>query len=106
MKSFKDSEGRPWEIKVNVGSVQRVRDVCNVDLTELAKAEGDAKPVGVRLTTEPIFVAEVLFALVGPQAETKGVTKDAFFDALDGDALAKAFDCFTDELIAFSGAGA
>lgn len=98
MKQFKDSQGRPWSVSVTVASLQRIKSMAGVDLTDLTTGE---PPMGVRLTTEPLLVGEVLYAIVAASAETKNVTQDDFAEALDGTALAAAFDCLTEELVDF-----
>jgi hypothetical protein len=98
MRTFKDSQGRPWNISITVASLQRVKSMVGIDITKLT--EGDP-PIGVRLTTEPTLIGEVLYAIVATQATAQGVTADDFAESLDGDALAAAFDCLHGELTDF-----
>jgi hypothetical protein len=98
MRSFKDSSGNTWLLSITVAGLERVKDLAGVDLCDLTSGE---PPLGARLTTEPMLVGSVLFALVSVQAAAAGVDAASFKEGLDGDALSSAFDGFVEELIDF-----
>ena len=39
MASFKDTEGRTWEIKFNLVTTKAVQEHCNLDLLEIASEQ-------------------------------------------------------------------
>lgn len=87
MKTFKDNQGRQWQVSVTVGSVKRVRGEVEVDLLKLG--DGDKNLIG-RLTGDPCLLVDVLYSLCRPQADALGVTADQFADAMAGDAVEAA----------------
>lgn len=86
MRSFIDLVGRTWELNVTVGSARRVKDmVAGADLLALA----DGCQFG-RFATDPEFLADVLYALLKPQADARQVSAADFGDALAGESLGAA----------------
>ncbi len=98
MHSFRDSEGRPWNLAINVSTVKRVRSLVGVDLYRLP--EDGFKPLG-ELLGDPCKFVDVLFAIVKPDADAKEITDESFGAALGGDYIEKASDAFVEELIDF-----
>ena len=84
MKPFKDSQGRDWEITVNVGTLKRVKAIMEADILDIG-------PTFERLMVDPIFLVDVLWGLCKPQAESKhGITEEDFGAAFSGDAISRA----------------
>jgi hypothetical protein len=96
MRAFKDNQGHQWEIAITVDTVKRVRGLLNVDL--LAAIEGDLVP---KLATDPILLADVLYAVVKPQADNLGVSDEDFGRGLGGDAIEAATTALLEELVDF-----
>ena len=96
MKPFTDSEGRQWPLSVNVAAVKRVRDLCGVDLLTAVKGE-----LLEQLSDDPVLLCDVLFALVKPTADERGISDEQFGSALGGDVLDAATVAFLEELVDF-----
>jgi len=96
MKEFKDEEGRPWQLKVNVASIKRVRDLTGIDLLEAVEGE-----TMQRLVQNPVDLCNVMFALVKPQADEKNVTDEKFGEGMAGEAIDRAVVAFLEELTDF-----
>lgn len=96
MKEFKDEEGRPWQLKVNVASIKRVKDLTGIDLLDSVEGE-----VMQRLVANPIDLCDVLFALVKPQADDKGISDVQFGEGMAGEAIDHATVAFLEELTDF-----
>ncbi len=84
MRSFKDCEGREWNMSVTIGSARMVKDQFDVDLLRF-----DERLIG-RLSAEMVLMADIVYLLIEQQAKGRDVTREAFFDALDGNALEAA----------------
>jgi hypothetical protein len=102
VKQFKDAKERPWNVAITVSSIERVIALAGVNLCRIVgKDEGsEENALVIRLTTEPVLVGKVLWALLQPQAEAQGVSRDELLD-LEGEQYAEAFNCFTAELMDF-----
>jgi len=98
MKTFRDSKNREWTVDVNLATMMRVKDSAGVNLTELSKGD---PPLGVRLTTDPFLVADVLTAILQPQLERANVKPHEFLEGLNGEGLAGAFAALTEGLVDF-----
>lgn len=98
MHSFRDSRGQDWLLEITVSSVRRVRALAALDLLGLVK-DGFA-PLG-ELVSDPVRLADILWALVQPQAAACGVSDEDFGRGLAGDALAEAAEAFVEELVDF-----
>jgi hypothetical protein len=97
MKQFKDSKSRPWNVSVTVSAMERVRDLCGENISDLIQGE---PPLGVRLTTEPMLFGNVLWGVLQPQAEAQGVSREELLE-MEGEQYAEAFDCLMGELVGF-----
>lgn len=86
MAKFADSEGREWDLSLNVGLVTKLRTDAGFELGKTTSAE----KLGEALFADPETFAKVLWVCVESQAEKKGVSGEAFAFALDGDTIEKA----------------
>lgn len=122
MRSFRDRDGRKWDIAVDVVAAKRVRDLTGFDLFRVV--ENDGGPL-YELRDDPELLVNVVYALCKPQVDAYrwrepypglvgrvlwwfGIGRDttdradeAFGKALGGDALEHAWDCIITELVAF-----
>lgn len=96
MQTFTDTQGRVWTIAITVDAVKRVRALTGTDL--LAVAGGDLLE---RLSTDPILLADVLYACVKPEADAKQVSDIDFGRALAGDAIAAATAALLQDIVDF-----
>ena len=105
MKSFTDNTGRAWTLSVTVGTIKRVRALCNVDLVGVISIESGAQPkvdLLERLGSDPVLLVDVLYAVCKPEADAKGVSDEEFGQAMSGDAIEMATTALLDEVIDFS----
>ena len=98
MPSFRDSEDRTWSIEITIDAVKRVRRVLDVDLLDLTAGD---PPLLSRLDTDIALMCDVVFVLVQPAAEQKGVSDEQFGAALGGQAIAEARKAFWTALADF-----
>ena len=96
MKPFTDASGRTWELTVVVSAVRRVRDLLGVDLMDVAG--GDLLE---RLADDPVLLVDMLYVLVKPQADAKGVSDEDFGRAMVGGVLDEATSALMKELLDF-----
>jgi len=103
MKSFTDNLGRTWTLVVNVATLKRVRALCGVDLNAIIEVE-DGKPetrLLEKLSTNPVLLVDVLFAVCQPECDRKQITDEDFGSAMAGDAIDLATSALLDEIIDF-----
>lgn len=104
MKSFKDNEGRSWEIALNVYEMKRIRALLGIDLVNVITLDKDG---GVRvdlidrIANDPCLLVDILWVLVEDQAKEEGVTDVDFGCSLAGKAIEEATHAFLDELVDF-----
>lgn len=104
MKSFTDNAGRVWMLAVNVGAIKRVRALCGVDLNSIIELDEKNKPTAKlleRLSTDPVLLVDVLYAVCKPECDSKNVTDEEFDAAMAGDAIDLATSALLDEIIDF-----
>jgi len=105
MHGFKDSAGRYWAVRVDVGAVKRVRAALGVDLMQVAErknAEGGREPgVLERLASDPVLLVDVIYVLCRDQAEAQGVSDENFGATMAGDALDGAVKAMLGALVDF-----
>ena len=115
MREFKDHEGRPWHVSLTVSSAARVKDLVRVVLPpksadEPAPTEAvpfDIIDAGEIARTFQVLrsnfsaLGETLAALLLPQIEQKGLTKEQFLDGLKGESLEQGGLAVEEELVSF-----
>ncbi len=104
MKSFCDNTGRSWLISVNVGTIKKVRALCNVDLANIISIENGEKPkidLLEKLATDPVLLVDVLYAICKDEADKLGVSDEDFGRAMAGDSIEYATTALLDEVIDF-----
>ncbi|BBO32503.1 hypothetical protein [Lacipirellula parvula] len=77
--------GHEWSLQLSMGSVHSIKSRCFIDL-----GAPDHVETVCALQADPYTFGKILWTLVKRQAETLGVTEDAFFDSIDGDVFAAA----------------
>lgn len=93
---FNDNAGRAWSLEVTVATIRRVKTLLGVNLLE--SVSGDLMD---RMAADPALLADVVFAVVQPQAEKLGVTDAQFGEGLAGDAVSGASDALIGALVDF-----
>jgi uncharacterized protein (DUF1778 family) len=104
MKFFRDNSGREWQVSVTIGTMKRVRALCDVDLYKIIEVDKNGKPNAElleRLSTDPVLLVDVLYAVCKPEADKLGVSDFDFGEALTGDTIEAAANALLDELVDF-----
>ena len=104
MKSFTDNLGRTWTLVVNVAAIKRVRALCGVDLNAIVEVDRNNNPSAElleRLSTDPVLLVDVLYAVCKTECDQKGVTDEDFGAAMAGDAIEQATAALLDEVVDF-----
>lgn len=97
MHTFKDAKGREWEVAANFATYSRVRAKCGVNLADIV--EDDRKCL--EQLKDPFTLGDVIWCMLEVQADRRGVTRDDFGEALDGDAWEAAAKSLMDEMVFF-----
>lgn len=92
--AFKDTEGREWQLKLNVGSLTRAKELAGVKLGEGSEL--------ARIADDPSLFGQVLYALLQPQVDEKGLTPELFIEAFDGDVVQAATEALMEEICLFT----
>lgn len=100
--TFKDTSGEIYDCTIKVADIRRIHKELEINLANLAEASGDGRSPLVMLTTDPMAFGDVIWALIKPQAASRGLaSQEAFEHLLDGPATAGAFDAFWEALRLF-----
>lgn len=96
MQIFTDTNRVDWSIELTVGSIKRVKQLTGVDLLDIQGGQ-----LLTRLADDPVVMADVLYAVVQPQASARNISDEQFGASLDGTVIGAAIEKFTEELICF-----
>ena len=96
MPTFKDENGRPWTVKIDVAAVKRIRESLQIDL--MTALSGDLIS---KIAADPVILVEILWLLVEKEAKAANIADADFGAAIAGDALERAGDTFLEALILF-----
>lgn len=104
MHCFTDTLNRTWSLVVNVSSIKRVRALCNIDLSSIISLDSNGK-VNVELlekiANDPVLLVDIIYALVKPEADSKGVSDESFGASMAGDCIETATEALLEEIIDF-----
>lgn len=92
MKIFKDATGGEWSFELTTFEFKRTRDKFG-DLLDPAYC--------YEKTSDAVFWVDLLFELVGEQAEKRGIDASAFARLFRGDAVEEARRALLEEYVAF-----
>jgi hypothetical protein len=98
MKTFTDTAGRTWTMKLNLGTAMAVKGKLDIDLLQ---PEAGDPPLLTRLGTDEMLLGEVLCAMLEGQFEAHNVTEEDVRNGFDGETLLAAQKAFYEELIDF-----
>ena len=104
MKTFTDNTGRVWTLAVNVAAIKRVRALCGVNLSSIVELDKDNNPdtkLIEQLSTDPVLLVDVLYAVCKNECDQKGISDEDFGMAMSGDAIEHATTALLDEIIDF-----
>lgn len=97
MKTFKTTDGKEWQIAVNVGTVKRCRQLTGTNLLELVSDQSSI----ASLFSDDVKLCEVLCAVIRPQLEAAARSDDDFFAAINGDVIEQAAEALLAEIVDF-----
>lgn len=104
MKSFKDTEGRDWLVEINVGTVMRVRAMCDgLDLVNVIRVENNRPNTDLleKLADDPVLLVNVLYVVCNEQVKERNLSTEQFAQAMAGDCIEQAVVALLDELVDF-----
>ncbi len=99
MRTFHDAAGRPWDVAVNVTTIDRVKSSLGIDL--IALIEDGCKPLSNLLKPPHRDLVGVLYCLCKRQIDKLGISAEEFGEGFCGEPIGVAADCFVQELINF-----
>mgnify|MGYP000196264649 CR=1 FL=1 len=101
MASFKDTEGREWQVAIDAISGMRVRNECDKEFL-LGDDEAEATTLQ-RLGKDRLQRLMVIQLLCDSQRVSRNLSVEQFWDALhDGDTVAAAGDALTQAIVNFT----
>ena len=103
MRTFKDLDGRQWEISLNLANAMKLRNRFGADLftpevSDIRDLDENAmfKQIG-KLVTDPLRVAEITLVLLESQFEKAGVDAEYVMTKMDGSTVKAIRNAFLDE---------
>ena len=94
MQKFVDRAGRIWIVDIDNTTLRRVKALTGVHLLEAI--DGD---LVTRLSTDPLLLGDVLFAICKPQADKQEITDESFGEGLAGNAIDDATGALLEALL-------
>lgn len=104
MKSFVDNAGRTWTVSINVGTIKRIRALCEVNILDIITIDEKNNPdAGLleRLASDPVLLVDVLYAVCKDEADKANVSDTEFGCAMTGDTIEQATRVLLEEVIDF-----
>ncbi len=96
MQKFIDRRGRVWIVDIDNTTLRRVKALTDVRL--LDAIDGDLIS---QLSSDPLILGDVLFAICKPQADQQNVDDESFAEGLAGDSIDEACKALVDALVAY-----
>jgi hypothetical protein len=84
MQTFRDMAEREWTLRISVATAQKLK-ALGVDVMQVAAGDGALSQLG----SDPERLCRVAYEVIRSQAESRGVSLEAFTDSIGGDSLAE-----------------
>lgn len=94
-RRFEDTEGRSWLLDLNVATIEAVRKETGCDLLN------DIQKTYEELSSNLRLFVDVLYVVVKPQCDDKGISDEEFGRGLSGDVLDHASQILLEAIIDF-----
>jgi hypothetical protein len=95
-KTFKDGAGREWTVNFTLASASCMRDLTGKQIDDfIPKATATAEQISPfrEFVSDPFAVFEVFYALVKPDADKLGLTKEQILEGFTGEKDVEAMAC-------------
>ena len=96
MRTFKDSDGREWNVHVTAWHLQQLHKKLDLKLNVIVD-----RCVAGFMSSDPALVGQVLWVLIESDAKARSVEEESFTKSLNGDTFEAALAALTDALIDF-----
>lgn len=96
MQKFIDRRGRVWIVDIDNTTLRRVKTLTDVRLLDAIDGE-----LITRLSSDPLLLGDVLFAICKPQADQQSIDDESFAEGLAGDSIDDACKALVDALVAY-----
>lgn len=99
MKQVVDSKGRTFNIKVNIGTAKRVKDLTGHDILDLTGEDRDN--IFSKIKSDPFTLADIITVLIEEDLKALNLTKEAFLESFTGDIIDDFSDALMQEIADF-----
>lgn len=96
MQKFIDRRGRVWIVDIDNTTLRRVKALTDVRLLDAIDAD-----LISQLSSDPLILGDVLFAICKPQADQQDVGDESFAEGLAGDSIDEACKALVDALVSY-----
>lgn len=96
MKTFKDMNGREWNVAIDLNAARRVRDITKFHLLN-PDVGGTVKALG----SDIVLLVDVLYSICKPQADAQKISDEEFGRSVDGAQLESALEAIRDGVVDF-----
>ncbi len=96
MKSFRDTQGRTWDVEITFGTAIRVKTETGVDLLDLPTTQKCLQDL-----QDPFLLGQVLYQVCRRQADERSIPPENFWDGFNADVIHDATDALIEETIFF-----
>jgi len=100
--SFEDTTGYKWHLNLTVGAFRRVKQEADFDLSGVAEGGEKTRHSLIQLMTDPLVLADILYAACQPQAEKAGIDSSAFGERLAGPVIKRAREALLEAIVNFT----
>lgn len=101
MHIFKDTNGRVWNIEVNVFTIKKVRAHCNINLLDVVDLNQGSDGLLAKIAEDPVLLADILYAVCVPDDEKSNEKESEFLTSLSGESVEQASMALLEEIADF-----
>lgn len=98
MRTYRDAQNHEWTLSIDIATAKRLRAVLQLDINDLTN---DNQRDFLQRLADPIFMADVLFVTLRPQADRLNVSDEDFGSAHTLETLETAIEIWWDALLDF-----
>lgn len=101
MPNFTDTEGRKWQVNLDIFSLKQIKSEVGVDLLDSLGSK-DSSNFFIRMQTDPVIFFDALYVVCRKQCEERSLSDEDFGRLFtDGKMIEKAMEAFTESVVNF-----
>ena len=103
MQSFKDKNGKNWDIELKIGTAIKLKSRFGLDVDQVLMPDDKSNTSAIeKITTDIEYLFNIIYTFCEKQCREAAISQEDFAELFDAAAIDSAINAFLEEIINFS----